>query len=171
MSRSFSASSVYRTETFSPRAYGFDFYGDNLCTSAAQVSDHPDRTRAFLAASLKGWDYALNHKEEIVDLIVDHYSRQKTRDALLFEAVQSEILIEPGLIPLGEQTPQRWQSIANTYHDLGILSSVRLPNGLIYREDGNRLAGGLGAVVAGANDRRIGSRSGFFTSASGAILR
>ena len=121
---------------FSPRAYGFDFYGDNLCTSAAQVSAHPDRTRAFLAASLKGWDYALKHKEDMVDLLLRQFPSKKTREALLFEALQSEILIEPGLVPLGTQTAERWQSIANTYHDLGMLADTRLPDKLIYQ--GNR---------------------------------
>jgi ABC-type nitrate/sulfonate/bicarbonate transport system substrate-binding protein len=46
-------------QTFSPRAYGIDFYGDSLCTSMRQVRAHPDRTRALTAASLKGWQYAL----------------------------------------------------------------------------------------------------------------
>ena len=77
-------------QTFSPRAYGIDFYGDNLCTSAQQVTAHPERVRAFRAASLKGWQYALSHKEEIVDLIRRKYSAQKSRDALLFEAARTE---------------------------------------------------------------------------------
>ena len=85
--------------TFSPRAYGFDFYGDNLCTSAVQISTHPNRVQAFLSASLKGWEYALKHKDEVVDLILRRYPTHKTRDALLFEALQSEILIEPGPDP------------------------------------------------------------------------
>jgi ABC-type nitrate/sulfonate/bicarbonate transport system substrate-binding protein len=33
-------------QTFSPRAFGFDFYGDNLCSTAEQVKMHPERTRA-----------------------------------------------------------------------------------------------------------------------------
>jgi hypothetical protein len=40
---------------FSPRAFGFDFYGDNLCTSKEQVAKHPERVREFREASLKGW--------------------------------------------------------------------------------------------------------------------
>jgi ABC-type nitrate/sulfonate/bicarbonate transport system substrate-binding protein len=48
-------------KTFSPRAFGFDFYGDNLCTTAEQVKTHPERASAFLAASLKGWKYALEY--------------------------------------------------------------------------------------------------------------
>ena len=126
-------------QTFSPRAFGFDFYGDNLCTAAERVKTRPENVRAFLAASLQGWEYALDHKEEIVQLILSHYSTQKTHDALLYEAIQSEALIQPRLIDLGSQVAQRWQSIANTYHDLGMLTDTRLPDGLIYQADGNWL--------------------------------
>jgi class 3 adenylate cyclase/ABC-type nitrate/sulfonate/bicarbonate transport system substrate-binding protein len=136
-------------QTFSPRAYGFDFYGDNLCTSAQQIKEHPDRTRAFLDASLKGWDYALAHKEETVDLILKRYSQLKPRDALLFEAAQSEALIQPHLIRLGNQTAQRWQSIANSYRDLGMLTGVRLPDGLIYEADRGWLSAWLKPLLTG----------------------
>ena len=63
-------------QTFSPRSYGFDFYGDNLCTTARQAAA-PERTRAFLAASIKGWAYALAHKDQTVQLILDRYSKKK----------------------------------------------------------------------------------------------
>src|SRR6266550_2232990 len=63
---------AYRT--FAPAASGIDFYGDNLCTSEAEVKAHPDRVAAFRAASLKGWAYALSHKQATVDLILRHYS-------------------------------------------------------------------------------------------------
>jgi class 3 adenylate cyclase/ABC-type nitrate/sulfonate/bicarbonate transport system substrate-binding protein len=118
---------------FSPRASGFDFYGDNLCTSARQVDAYSEGVRAFLAASLKGWQHALAHKEQTVDLILERYSNAKSRDALLFEATQSEALIQPQLIPLGRQTAERWQGIANTYRDLGMRTDARLPDTLIYR--------------------------------------
>ena len=71
---------------FRPVDSGIDFYGDNLFTTEAQIDDHPDRVRAFLAASLKGWEYAMRHPEEIAQLIVDRYSDRKGLDWLLFEA-------------------------------------------------------------------------------------
>ena len=117
---------------FSPRAFGFDFYGDNLCTSKEQVATHPERVSALRTASLKGWQYALAHKEEIVDLIRRRYSTQKTREALLFEARQTELLIQPHLVPIGDQTIERWTTIANTYVSLGMISEPRLPAGMIY---------------------------------------
>lgn len=121
--------------TFSPRAFGLDFYGDNLCTSKQQLAGHPERVRAFRAASLKGWEYALAHKDEIVDLIRQRYRAQKTRDALMFEAVQTELLIQPRLVPIGDQTTERWQTMANIYHDVGMLSEAELPVELIYPPD------------------------------------
>jgi class 3 adenylate cyclase/ABC-type nitrate/sulfonate/bicarbonate transport system substrate-binding protein len=136
-------------QSFSPRAFGFDFYGDNLCTSADAVKAHPERTRAFLAASLKGWAYALAHKEEVVQLILSRYSKRKSRDALLFEANESEELIQPRLIELGSQTTERWQSIANTYHDLGMLADARLPDTLIYRPRGGLIDRWLRPLLVG----------------------
>lgn len=124
--------------TFSPRTYGFDFYGDNLCTSKQQVAQHPERVRAFRAASLRGWAYALTHKDEIVDLIRRQYSTEKSRDALMFEATRTELLVQPRLTPIGDQNGARWTSIANAYVELGMISEGKLPEGLIYIPDDGR---------------------------------
>jgi class 3 adenylate cyclase/ABC-type nitrate/sulfonate/bicarbonate transport system substrate-binding protein len=120
---------------FAPRTYGLDFYGDSLCTSKQQVAEHPERVRAFRAASLKGWEYALAHKDEIVDLIRRKYPTQKSQKALLFEATRTEPLIQPHLKPIGDQSSERWTSIANAYVEVGILSEAKLPEGLIYASD------------------------------------
>ena len=122
-------------QTFSPRAHGIDFYGDGICTSAQQVKEHPKRVRAFTMASLKGWQYALSHKEEIVDLILRRYSQQKSRDALLFEAIKTEALVQPDLIELGYQNQQHWKNIADTYRDLGMLSAGSQPEWMIFQTD------------------------------------
>ena len=124
---------------FAPRTFGFDFYGDAFCTSAEQATAHPERTRAFRAATLKGWDYALAQKEETVDLILRRYPVTKSRDALLFEASRTEGLVQPKLVPLGSQTTERWQKIANAYRDLGMLADPKLPDRLIYEADDARM--------------------------------
>jgi class 3 adenylate cyclase/ABC-type nitrate/sulfonate/bicarbonate transport system substrate-binding protein len=117
---------------FSPEAYGMDFYGDNLCTSETEVEAHPDRVAAFRTASLKGWAYALAHKEATVDLILNRYSGKKSREALLFEAEHTEILVGRDPARIGEQDPARWQGIAATYHKLRLLTDDKLPAGLIW---------------------------------------
>ena len=117
---------------FSPEAYGIDFYGDNLCASETEVQGRPDRATAFRAASLKGWAYALAHKEATVDLILKSYSGKKSREALLYEAEHMEILVGRDPNRIGEQDPVRWQRIAATYHKLGLLTDDKLPEGLIW---------------------------------------
>jgi class 3 adenylate cyclase/ABC-type nitrate/sulfonate/bicarbonate transport system substrate-binding protein len=117
---------------FSPGDYGIDFYGDNLCTSEAEVKAHPHRVAAFRAASLKGWAYALAHKEAMVDLILKTYSKKKSREALLFEAARTEMLVGRGPGRIGEQDPARWRRIAATYRRLGLLTDDTLPAGLMW---------------------------------------
>src|SRR5882724_6431181 len=124
---------AYRT--FAPAASGIDFYGDNLCASEAEVKTHPDRVAAFRAASVKGWVYALAHKEATVDLILRKYSEKKSRDALLFEAEQTATLVGRDANRIGEQDRARWRHIAATYRQLGLLTDDALPAALIW--DGN----------------------------------
>ena len=135
---------------FSPRGSGIDFYSDNLVTSEKQIKTHPKRVADFRAASLRGWQYALSHKEEIVDLILRRYSQAKNREALLFEANQTELLVQPGLIELGYQSPARWQAIADTYHSLGMLPDAKVPKDLIYKSEGGAIPLWLKASLAGA---------------------
>lgn len=125
--------------SFTPRTFGFDFYGDNLCTTQALSRRKPAMVQAFLAASLKGWDYALANKQEAVDIILRGYPVIKSREALLFEAVRTEALIEPGLIQLGSQSPERWNAIARIYQDLGMLPKDRLPAPPIYETSEDRI--------------------------------
>src|SRR6266702_6966194 len=120
--------------SFAPAASGIDFYGDNLCTSEAEVKAHPERVAAFRTASLKGWAYALANREATVDLIIRSYSN-KSREALLFEAEHTEALVGRDPARIGEQDPARWRSIAATYRQLGLLTDDTLPAALIW--DGN----------------------------------
>src|SRR6202049_3352184 len=121
---------AYRT--FAPAASGIDFYGDNLCTSEAEVKAHPERVAAFRAASVKGWAYALAYKEATVDLILKSYSQKKSREALLFEAERTETLVGRDPDRIGDQDPARWRRIAATYHDLDFITDEALPKSLIW---------------------------------------
>jgi diguanylate cyclase (GGDEF)-like protein len=116
----------------SPRKYGVDFYSDCLFTSDEELSNHPNRVKAFREASLRGWAYALNHPQEAVDIILSHYSQAKTREHLLFEANAIYQLMEPALIEIGHMNVARWEEIAKTYYSLGFSRNASIPKGFIY---------------------------------------
>lgn len=137
-----------------PSTYGIDFYGDGLFTSEKQIKSHPARTEAFLKASLRGWEYAMAHPEEIIDLILAEYPTKKSRAHLAFEAAAMEDLILPQLVEVGHMNPGRWKHIAEVFHSVGITRSSRGMEGFLYdpavHSDGKsmeRFLYGLGAVV------------------------
>ncbi len=72
---------------FKPRDYGFDFYGDILFTSQRELKNHPKKVKRFMDASKKGWNYAFNHIDETIKVILKKYNTQDlTYDKLEYEA-------------------------------------------------------------------------------------
>ncbi len=121
---------------YSPRAGGIDFYGDNIFTTQKEISDNPNRVKAFLAASLKGWEYAMKHKEEAISLILSKYNTQdKTKEQLLYEANEMESLMYPGIVKIGYMHNGRWKHMANTYKELGMLNKDIDFDTFLYSED------------------------------------
>ena len=108
---------------FTPRSTGIDFYGDNLFTNRAMIEDKPAIAEAFLDASLKGWEYALNNIDETIALIVQHYNPLIDQSFLKYEADSMLQLIRPDLVEIGYVNPGRWQHIAEVYQDLGLLKA------------------------------------------------
>lgn len=117
---------------YSPRASGIDFYGDLIFTSQHELKNHQDRTNAFLEASFKGWKYALENQEEIINLIYNKYTQRHSLEHLRYEAEQTQRLIMHDVVEIGYINKKRWERIGEVYADLGMLShSVNL-DGFIY---------------------------------------
>lgn len=117
---------------FSPRSSSIDFYGDTLFTSRQVVERDPQRVAAFREASLRGWQYAMDHPEEIADLILARYDKRHSREHLLFEAAEMRRLMQPQLIQIGHINPARWQSIAGVYAEFGMLPAKYDLDGFIF---------------------------------------
>ena len=129
--------------TLNPRAGGIDFYGDTLFTTQDQLVRRPKRVKAFLDASLAGWAYALEHADEIIELILTKYSKRHSKEHLEFEAQVSRTLILPDVVELGYMNPGRWQHIAETYTKLGMMTSPPSLQGFLYQRETKRNLRGL----------------------------
>jgi PAS domain S-box-containing protein len=118
-----------------PIDYGIDFYGDTLFTTEGEIRAHPERVKAFRRASLKGWAYALNHIDEMIDLILtlpELESSGKTRDHLRYEAEQMLELIQPQLVEIGHMNPARWENMALTYAQFDVIPKNYTLDGFLY---------------------------------------
>jgi diguanylate cyclase (GGDEF)-like protein/PAS domain S-box-containing protein len=127
-------------QTFTPRMAGIDFYGDNLFTSEQELNDHPDRVDAFRKASLRGWNYAKSHPNEVIDIILKKYSSQHPREYLLFESEQMIALLQPDLLEIGYSNPTRWKHIANVFVSAGMIPREFSLDGFIYDDHSLDLA-------------------------------
>jgi diguanylate cyclase (GGDEF)-like protein/PAS domain S-box-containing protein len=107
-----------------PQNYGIDFYGDLLFTSRQELLSHPGRAERFRRASLKGWQYALEHDEELVKLIRLQYLSKKPMKSLRFEAAEMRKLITPDLVTLGDLDIGRLQDIAGHYQSLQLAPAM-----------------------------------------------
>ncbi|MBI9057468.1 MAG: ABC transporter substrate-binding protein [Labilibaculum sp.] len=119
----------------SPKTYGIDFYGDGIFTSENEVKLNPDRVQAFLDASKKGWEYALENQDEIIDVIISKYSDKKSRAHLEFEAEQIKKLILNEYVEIGHINPGRIQNIADICAKMGMIPLNYDLTGFIYEPE------------------------------------
>lgn len=111
-----------RYNLFSPREAGIDFYGDNLFTTKEMIELHPKLVNAFREASFRGWEYALENQDEIIELILKNYNTQnKPKEYLEFEAKNMMELVYPDILEIGYMHKGRWEHIASVYQELGFL--------------------------------------------------
>jgi diguanylate cyclase (GGDEF)-like protein/PAS domain S-box-containing protein len=122
-------------QSYQPRSAGIDFYGDNLYTAEAELKDHPERAKAFRSASLRGWQYAMAHPEELTSLILAKYSQRHPRQYYLYQAGIMRKLILPDTIEIGQINPGRWRHIASTYADMDMLPLAYSLDGFLYTPD------------------------------------
>ena len=109
--------------TFTPRTYGVDFYGDNFFTTQRMLKERAGVVKGFRAATLKGWAEALRDPEKVIDLILLEYPTGNTREKLRYEARITQDLMTK-LVDPGYMLTARWQHIADTYLETGMLKEM-----------------------------------------------
>ncbi|MFT5722111.1 MAG: diguanylate cyclase (GGDEF)-like protein/PAS domain S-box-containing protein [Motiliproteus sp.] len=115
-----------------PNTYGVDFYSDILFTTTEELTQNPERVKAFRQASLRGWEYAMDHTDEIIELILSQYSQAKRSEHLRYEARSMRELILPNLVEFGHMNLGRWRHMAETFVTQGMVPPGYSLDGFIY---------------------------------------
>lgn len=116
-----------------PISYGIDYYGDCLFTSEQQIAAKPELVARFVRASLKGWEYAMSHQEELIDLILTSYNPKLSREELRFEAQEMQKVILPEYVEIGHMNAGRWAKIADNHQKFGLIGPNFPLDKFIYR--------------------------------------
>lgn len=136
-----------------PVEYGVDFYGDVLFTTKSFAYRNTQVTDAFIRATLKGWEYAFEHEDELIDYIltlpgVKNYGNN--RAFLKIEAQQVKKLVMPDLVQIGHMNIGRWQYMLQIYQQLGIADKKVSLKDFIYNSEDERLNKWLKPIVYAA---------------------
>lgn len=124
---------------FKPLEYGVDFYGECLVTHQSELDKHPARVEKIYNATIKGWQYAVSHPEELIDIIRTKYNREKTLAELEREAdVVINSLILPNLFPIGYSTKAKWVNMEEVSRQFGIIEGMTDWDNFLYSEVRNR---------------------------------
>lgn len=116
-------------------SYGLDFPGDTLFTTRKLLKENPDLCLRMLRASLKGWQYAMEHPEEAVDIVLkfDKSGTQKRDHQLVMMREIIKLVHAPGK-QLGQTDPGAVSRMVEALHKHGILKEGLRPED-IYQGD------------------------------------
>ena len=109
---------------FDPVSYGAKYYDANLFTSKDESLSNPKRVQNMRDASIKGWKYALEHKEETIAVILKKYNSQnKSYESLLFESRQIEQIMLAKVHKIGSIDKTRVEMIADLFKQSGFVEN------------------------------------------------
>lgn len=118
-----------------PKLYGINSAEDLIVTTKAFANANPAMTASFREATIKGWHYALQEPEAVIDFMTTHYSVPKSRRALQFEAKALSSYVSVGTRPIGVVEPTRLKDTAVELKEIGLISQAQFdqfePEGLL----------------------------------------
>ena len=106
---------------FNPKDYGIDFYGDVIFATQEYIKDNPEIVAAFREATIEGWQYAINHPEEIIKLILKDYTTIKTKDHLRYEANIIREIMMLDVVEIGHMNKSRWNRNLEQLKSIGLI--------------------------------------------------
>jgi len=126
-------------KSFNPGGYRVEYYGDSLFTLQRLAKTDPAMVRRFREASVKGWEYALQHSEEIAARILTELPIQAAMsDPAGFTRYQTEIARELARypdVPFGHSNPERWGRIQQSLIEVGEITQPADLDAFLYKPD------------------------------------
>ncbi len=116
----------YQTNVFLPYDYGIETSSEVLFTTDGVLQEHPDQVCGMVRAIQEGWQYAVDHPDEAVDMILAAGGEDLNREA---EAAQLQaemdnlITADSEAHGYGYMTEERWQTAEDVLSQYGQLEA------------------------------------------------
>ncbi|OXM87768.1 ABC transporter substrate-binding protein [Paenibacillus rigui] len=115
----------YDTEMLLNADSGYNPYANVLFTTEKMIKEHPDQVKAFVEASIKGWEYYKDHADEVNPKIKES-NPDMTLDAMKFGAEKQAELVYGGdavKSGVGTMTKERWSTLMKQLSEIGVLKT------------------------------------------------
>lgn len=113
----------YEAHVIPFKDYGINIYGVSIVTNEDMLLEHPELVRNFVQASLKGWEYVFENREDAVDTLLSQFpelDRQKLTQELdlLIPLILTDHTQEVGL---GYSSGERWQDSVEILYEQNVI--------------------------------------------------
>ncbi|MCK9375819.1 MAG: ABC transporter substrate-binding protein [Syntrophobacterales bacterium] len=115
--------------TFFMADYGMNSPEDGIYCLEETLKAHPDHCRAFVTASVEGWQYAFAHPEEALDIVMRYVNEAKVatdrvHQKWMLEKMQA-IIEPPGWErPMGTLKPEAYARVARGLQNAGLIRAI-----------------------------------------------
>lgn len=97
----------YEVNTILMADYGVNMYADVLFATEDTINNNPELVERFLRATLEGWQYAIDHNGEAIDIVLE-YVNNGGRSHEMYMLNSSIPLIQTGETPIGWMEKNEW---------------------------------------------------------------
>ena len=126
-------------KSFNPAGYRVEYYGDSLFTLQRLAPTDPGVVERFREASLRGWQYAFQHPDEIAARILSQLpAPAAVADPAGFSRYQIELARELARypdVPLGHSNPDRWARIQQSLIAIGEITRPVHLDAFLYKPE------------------------------------
>lgn len=107
------------------RAYDFGYqpYANVIFTTEKYLKEHPDIVKAYVEASVKGWQYYKTNYEEINPVIKQMSPDLQLKDMKLRAEASMDLIFKEDAATkgFGTMSKERWDTLMNQMYDTGII--------------------------------------------------
>lgn len=107
-----------------PKLYGVNSAEDLVFTTKTFANANPAIVAAFREATIKGWQFAIENPDTVIDFMLAHYSVPKSRRALFYEAKALTSYVSVGTRPIGVVEPARLKDTAVELKEIGLINQA-----------------------------------------------
>ncbi len=104
------------------------YFGNVIIVNTKFLKEHPDIVKKYLRATIKGWEYALNHNEETARWVVNRSRNAFSLKSQIADAkADSELLTDFGKSPnIGAMNKGKWNMLLKILKREGKVQTVKL---------------------------------------------